>query len=155
MTMLAAVRPRGDMSRRADDRMRTVIEPLLGLPWRRGAMGPRAYDCWGLACHLQRVLFGREMTAIPDPPDGRDRAALERFVSEHPARLQWRQVDRPVQGAIVELANDQHPWHIGVYLTIDGGRIVHSQRSTGVTIDSIVGLKGAGWRKFVFHDWNG
>ena len=37
---------------------------LIGLPWQRGATGPREYDCWGLVRHVQRVRFAREMPAL-------------------------------------------------------------------------------------------
>jgi hypothetical protein len=129
------------------------IESQLGKPWEKGAAGPDAYDCWGWAEVLQRVAFGREIGTIAEPPE--DKRALIEFVKAHAARKNWRQVETPVHGGLVELAHNSRPFHIGVYLDIDGGGISHATAGVGVTFDTILALRAAGWRRFVFHEWSG
>lgn len=125
----------------------------LGKPWRAGANGPDEFDCWGWAQALERDGFDRTIETIAEPPTNpRD---LIEFVRSHPARKQWRETPTPVHGGLVELAHNSRPFHIGVYLDIDGGGISHAAPGVGVTYDSIIALRAAGWRRFVFHEWNG
>lgn len=129
------------------------VEANMGKPWQVGANGPDRFDCWGWAQALQREGFGREIATIAEPPtNSRD---LIEFVRSHPARKQWREVPAPVHGGLVELAHNSRPFHIGVYLDIDGGGISHAMHGAGVTYDTILSLRAAGWRRFVFHEWNG
>src|SRR5262245_10181805 len=130
-----------------------AVERLLGKRWERNASGPDRFDCYGLAVYLERELFGRDMLPIVDAPESP--SAVARMVAAHPANQQWQRVAKPVDGALVLMAHNLHPWHLGVYLAIDGGLIVHTQRSTGVTCDSPIALRAAGWRSFQYHDWIG
>lgn len=130
-----------------------MINELIGLPWVVGAEGPDAYDCWGLARTVQREMFQREMPRISEPPV--DVRSLVKFVREHRARTQWREVPGPVHGGLVEMAHGRHPFHIGVYLDIDGGGILHSVNPAGVCWDLEITLRASGWRRFTYHDWTG
>lgn len=129
------------------------IEARLGLPWVKGAAGPDAFDCWGWAEVLERECFGREIGTIAEPP--LNTRELIEFVKAHPARKNWRQCDEPVHGGLVELAHNSRPFHIGVFLDIDGGGISHATAGVGVTFDTILALRASGWRRFVFHEWIG
>lgn len=125
------------------------VQSLLRKPWVRGEL-----DCWGLAVLVERDLFGRTLPLIPEPPA--DQTALVQFVAEHTAaRKQWQVVPSPVHGGVVELARSQDPFHIGVYLNIDGGGLLHTLRHGGVRFDSLLALRASGWRRMVFHDWIG
>jgi cell wall-associated NlpC family hydrolase len=130
---------------------RSQIERLLGKPWRVGAKGPDAYDCWGLVQHVERELAGRDLCDASDPPTNVKQ--LARYVANHPAMRQWREVERPVHLGPVLLAHINHPFHVGVYLDIDGGVLLHCQFGTGVTVDSLLALRHAGWRRMIFYDW--
>lgn len=134
--------------------MRDKIEALLGKPWRVGAKGPDFFDCWGLLQYVQHELAGREIMDAPDPPSNNVRK-LSRYIASHPARAQWRQVDKPVHLGAVTLAHMSHPFHVGTYLEIDGGLLLHCQFATGVTVDSLLALRQAGWRRMEFYDWVG
>jgi hypothetical protein len=138
------------------------LNGLLGLPWQRGAAGPQAYDCWGLVVEVERALFGRTLPMIAEPPETKEE--LQAFVALHAARKQWCVVERPVHGGVVEMSHQGDPFHIGVYLDVDGGGIFHSvspsprggpTRLGGVRFDPILKLQASGWRRFVYHDWNG
>jgi len=128
------------------------IEQLIGKPYEPGAQGPDSYDCWGLAKKVQKTLFNREMPSIKDPPT--NLKTLIRFVKNHEARGQWIKSDGPKHGQLVELAHGKNPFHIGVYLDIDGGGLIHSVNPLGVCFDRLATLEAAGWRRFVYHDWN-
>lgn len=132
----------------------SVIEPLLGRPYRRGAKGPDAFDCWSLVQHLQRELAGREVMSAPDVPPEKVRS-LKDYVAAHPARSQWKRVPRPVHLCVIEMAHHINPFHVGVYLETERGLVVHCTPGIGVTIDPLLVLRAAGWRQFYFNDWNG
>ncbi len=129
------------------------IESLLGKPHIPGMNGPDAYDCWGVAQVIERRLFNREMPDIKEPPT--DVRKLIAFIHSHKARAQWKRTDTPAHGQLVELAHGNHPFHIGVYLDVEGGGIIHSLAKVGVSWDREIVLKAAGWRKFAYHDWIG
>lgn len=127
------------------------VSDLIGLPYVVGAQGPNEFDCWGLAKEVQKRLFNRDMPSIEDPPT--DLHNLMNFIKKHPARRQWLKSKGPKHGQLVELAHGKHPFHIGVYLNIDGGGLIHSVNPLGVCFDRIPALEAAGWRKFIYHDW--
>lgn len=129
------------------------LSDLIGAPWAAGAMGPAAFDCWGMAREVQHRLFERTMPAIEGPPT--DPRALMRFVRDHTARAQWRQVSAPTHGCLVEMGQARNPFHIGVWLDVGGGSIIHSQERVGCTFDRLVALRAIGWHRITFHDWLG
>jgi cell wall-associated NlpC family hydrolase len=131
----------------------SFVSRHMGFPYVAGANGPDSFDCWGWAQTLQREGFGRHIEAITEPPT--TARELMEFVKNHAARTHWEEVPTPVHGGLVEMAHNSRPFHIGVYLDIDGGGITHSVPNIGVTFDSILTLRATGWRKFTFHDWRG
>ncbi len=131
----------------------SFITGNMGKPYEPGANGPDSFDCWGWAQALQREGFGRTIETIKEPPT--TARELMEFVKTHSARKLWTAVETPVHGGLVEMAHNSRPFHIGVYLDIDGGGITHSVPNIGVTFDSILSLRATGWRRFTYHDWRG
>lgn len=117
---------------------------LIGLPWVAGARGPEAYDCWGLFLHVQRRHFDRDLPEIPIDPDNL-RAVLDAF-NGHPERQRWQKVDRPIAGDAVLMRQSRYPVHIGVWLDIDGGGVLHAVRHAGVVFQTLAALDAHGWR---------
>lgn len=129
------------------------INGLIGLPWRSGAAGPDAYDCWGLAQAVQQKLFLRQLPDIKI--NAEDVRTVMREIATTRARDSWERVDAPGHGRIVEMSSGRHPYHVGVYLDVDGGGILHSQNPAGVCFDRIAALEAAGWRRFAYNEWIG
>lgn len=129
------------------------INSLIGLPWKRAANGPNAFDCWGLSQIVQLKVFNRQLPDIKiATEDVRD---VIKEVATTSARKSWKKIDGPVHGAIVEMTSGRYPYHIGVYLDIDGGGILHCHNPSGVCFDRIASLEAAGWRRFIYNDWIG
>lgn len=102
-----------------------ALADLPGRPFRRGARGPAAFDCWGL------VLEVRARLGLPLPPDVcamDDRAARDLFASERPAG--WR----PGAATLGAIVLSPGTAHAGVHLA---GRILHAQQGTGVCTFSL------------------
>ena len=101
--------------------MTALINAYIGKPYKYGARGPDAFDCWGLVLALRAAL------GLPVPPDfsTRTMAVLEQrrlmFAALAPARL----VDAR-HGAI---AYSERHAHAGVFVH---GRVVHAAYRAGV-----------------------
>lgn len=117
---------------------------LIGLPWVAGARGPEAYDCWGLFLAVQRQHFGLDLPEIP--VDALDlRAVLDAFTA-HPERQRWQPMSAAEEGDAVLMRQSRYPVHIGVWLDIDGGGLLHAVRHAGVVFQSLAALEAHGWR---------
>lgn len=127
-----------------------VAQEVLGKPYKSGAMGPKEFDCWGLVRYIQNEVFDRNIEMIDPPSD--NVLELIKFIRNHPEHKNWVKSDKPVHGGVVEMSNSTHPHHIGVYLDIDGGGILHCSVA-GVTFDPLIILKCGGWRSFIFYDF--
>lgn len=122
----------------------SALSPLIGLPWIAGARGPESYDCWGLFLAVQRDHFGRDLPGIP--VDALDlRAVLDAF-NAHPERQRWQTVSQQEEGDAVLMRQSRYPVHIGVWLNIDGGGVLHAVRHAGVVFQTLAALDAHGWR---------
>ena len=129
------------------------VQSLIGLPYVDRANGPSEFDCWGLFRYVQKNLFSRDLeTIISDTMNIREIAYL---FKNHEERKKWRVCEKPTHGGAVEMSHSRHPHHIGIWLDIDGGAILHCQPSAGVSFDPVLALKAGGWRRFIYHEWVG
>ncbi len=134
-------------------RRRHWAEELIGRPWLAGGRGPRAFDCWGLVRWCLRRRFAVEVPEIPvDPEDLR--AVCETFRA-HPERRRWRSVDRPAEGDAVLMRQSRHPVHVGLWLEVDGGGVLHAVRDAGVVFQRPQELATHGWRIEGFYRFDG
>jgi hypothetical protein len=93
---------------------------------------------------MQRDHFGRDLPEIP--VDALDlRAVLDAF-SGHPERQRWQTVSQPEEGDAVLMRQSRYPVHIGVWLNIDGGGVLHAVRHAGVVFQTLAALDAHGWR---------
>lgn len=121
----------------------------IGLPWKAGAQGPDAFDCMAFFRHVQREQFGIEVPAVI-APDYEDANALADLMSHHPERQRWLRLATPAHGCAVVI---HRPMHIGTWLDIDGGGVLHCARGAGVifTSDSAWPLSGFGRKEYFRH----
>lgn len=119
-------------------------EQLIGRPYRAGGQDPNAFDCWGLVRWVMARRFQRELPAIPVEPDDL-RAVLLAF-RDHPERQHWTAVQEPDEGDCVLLRQSRHPIHVGVWLGVDGGGVLHAVEGNGVVFQRVRDLMNAGWR---------
>ncbi len=118
----------------------------IGIPWCAGAQGPHAFDCFSFFKMLQERHFGISVPEII-APDVDDAAALVSLFGRHPERARWVQVAAPVAGCAVII---RQPLHIGTWLDVDGGGVLHCVRGAGVvfTLDAAWPVSGFGKREF-------
>jgi cell wall-associated NlpC family hydrolase len=139
----------GEIVMRAElARARAFVESVAGLPYAEGANGPRAYDCWGIARRCERELFGREL-----PVGSRDPAELAQVFAKIVRRdssVDWIEVKRPQHGDVVTLRHTDHPRHIGVWLALNRGAVLHAVENAGVQLELRAPMEMQGWTGFRF-----
>lgn len=122
----------------------------IGIPYERGAQGPDRYDCGGLVRQIQQAHFGISMPEViaPDYDDGLAVVGLIRTQAEAQG---WSvATGSPRHGDIVVV---RRPYHVGVWLDVDGGGVLHAIGSHGViwTRDAAWRVSGFGRREYLRH----
>lgn len=100
---------------------------LIGIPYLEGGNSLEGFNCWGLLRHIQREYFS---TYVADAPIGDEDECL-RIFKENVERKTWQSVGTPEHGDCVLLRGGSRP-HVGVYLDIDGGGVIHALEGSGV-----------------------
>ena len=118
----------------------------IGTPWQAGAQGPSAFDCMAFFRHVQARHFGITVPSII-APDYDDEHALADMFGEHDERQRWTRIITPAHGCAVLV---HRPMHIGVWLDVDGGGVLHCTRGIGVifTTDSAWPISGFGRKEY-------
>lgn len=125
-------------------------QQYIGLPYERGGQGPDAYDCAGLFRRIMMRHFGVDMPVVvaPDYDDGLSMVGLIQTQAEAQG---WSPAPAPPQhGDMVVI---RRPYHVGVWLDIDGGGVLHATRTAGViwTPDAAWRSSGFGRREYLRH----
>jgi len=128
------------------------VARVIGLPWQENGYGPDAYDCWGLARACQRDVFGRRLPIVDYPATLR---ALVKIMEEHDVRDAWPEVPAPGHGDIVTMTHSVHPHHVGTWLALDGGVILHTTEREGVMCSPLHHLRLQGFRGLRYHRFAG
>ena len=75
-------------------------------------------------------------------------------IRDNPERENWKKVGKPKDGNAVLLAHASYPSHVGVWLDIDSGGVLHCVKGSGVLFSSLSNLKLSGWGKIEFYEYN-
>ncbi|MDD4926928.1 MAG: NlpC/P60 family protein [Methylotenera sp.] len=128
-------------------------EDYIGIPWANGAQGPDAFDCWALVRHVNREHYGRELPIIQ--VDAHDVDAVHDAFAHHPEKSRWQPVAIPQDGDCVLTHKGEEIDHVGVFLDIDGGKILHALQGSGVVCTAPSVLKRMGWFPLAFYRFKG
>ena len=71
----------------------------------------------------QTRLYGRDLTIIPVQEN--NLRQLVKTIDAHPERANWDVVHKPIEGDIALMRQSRHPIHVGIWLDIDGGWMLH------------------------------
>lgn len=126
--------------------------PYIGRPWHPTAEGPDAFYCWSFVRFIQAQHFGRDLPTIPNPED---LLAMVRAFHAHPERKRWDRVEFPAEGDCVLMRQARYPIHVGVWLGVDGGGVLHCARESGVVFQRLQALTFNGWQIEGFYRFNG
>ena len=109
----------------------------IGLPY------DERRNCWLFVRQVQKEQFVRDLPIITDPHVLLTQA---RLFKDHAERQRWQKVDRPVEGDCVLLKKSRYPAHIGIWLEIDAGGIIHCVEGQGVIFQRLSSLLLNGWQ---------
>lgn len=123
-------------------------ETYLGIPWSATGEGPGSYHCWAFVRHIQERRFGRELPGIPNPTDV---LAIARGFRDHPERKRWVKVCEANEGDCVLMRQARYPIHVGVWISVDGGGVLHCAEEAGVAFQSLSSLALNGWQVEGFY----
>ena len=118
----------------------------VGKAYDDNGFGPDSFNCWGFLIHIQRVEFGRELPAFPI-------GDVEASKAAHTTALdsgQYAIVTVPMHGDCVLLRGGNCP-HVGVWLDLDGGGVLHSLGGVGVIWTPKTRLSQLGYSRLVFY----
>jgi cell wall-associated NlpC family hydrolase len=135
-------------------RAEALVLELIGRPWRAGADGPEAFDCYGLARHVRQQLFGDDLPAVPRPSFMLPLKDVREAFASAAQPLGWRRLgeDEPRQhGAVVLMGSAVVPGHAGVFLAIGPGRVLHADERYGVCFEDLATLRLRGFARFRFY----
>lgn len=116
----------------------------IGLPWVR-----HEHDCWQFFRKVQHERFGRVVPEIP--METYRRGACVALLEQHQERANWQLVEKPEEGDAVLLAHARHPSHIGLWVDVDGGGVLHCVGGIGVCFQTVKSMKAGGWGHLEFY----
>lgn len=114
----------------------------IGQPWEAGVS-----DCWHFARRVWRERWGWEIPAVLGA--GAGPIAARRALADVP--VEWSETKRPQEGDAVMMALGRHPCHVGVWIDVDGGGVLHSIEGPGVIYTAGPRLVALGYRVCGFY----
>lgn len=125
------------------------FQDYIGLPYKEGGDTLAGFNCWGLLRHIQRVHFG---VIIPEVPISDPVASAEWFKQGYEGGT-IIPVETPTHGCPVLLKGETLP-HVGVYLDLDGGGVLHALEGVGVVFTPKFELRRAGFTRVKFYKYS-
>jgi len=101
------------------------MKKFLGVPYRRGGIGPRGMDCSGLTKKVFAEVFGVDL-----PHSSVAQSRIDGLEDVRPSKEELRTGDLLFFGPRKKWIN-----HVGIYLA--NGEFLHASRSSGVTISKL------------------
>lgn len=108
--------------------------------------GPDQWGCWFLLRHCLAEYFG---VTMPLAPIGDEKACLELYTGKVRTG-EWKVVPYPQHGDPVLMRGGILP-HVGLFLDIDGGGILHALEDVGVTFSSLGACYDMGFGNLKFY----
>jgi cell wall-associated NlpC family hydrolase len=116
--------------------------PYIGLSFDHVA------DCWGLCRTVWKDRFGLEVADVAcDRDDARD--VGDAFTTRR--GIVSRPVGEPFEGVAVYMTSARLPHHIGIYVDVDGGGVLHAMRTPGVIFTRMRMLGTLGFRVLGYY----
>lgn len=108
-----------------------ALADFVGKPYKPGADGPDAFDCWGLSRAASLALFNR---ALPSLPDGWHPTFDEAIAQG------WEELEEPEPGAVMALGNYAGAIkHVCICLT--GRSVLNTGRDVGAHVGPLSFLR--------------
>lgn len=128
------------------------VNLYVGKPWTADGMGPDAFSCWGLVRHIYEKYKGVKLNNYLNACGlvARERAE----VIEKEAGDSWTLIQNPEHLCVVVLAKNKLVHHVGIYLQLGAGVVLHSHRGCGAITQTLAQLRLSGWTNIKFYAHN-
>jgi cell wall-associated NlpC family hydrolase len=111
----------------------------VGKPWSSGERGPRSFDCWGLVHNVYLTQLGIDLPQYAGLKDvGSDE--VKRLLGCAAESGTWIELDRPQDLCVVTMGQAQVD-HVGIFVAVDGGRVLHCGRRLGVVCSPLAEVR--------------
>lgn len=133
----------------------TRLSRLVGRPYEHDPTkpgdGPDRFRCWGLVRYVWREFYGKLAPEIPY--DAKNDLQCVRIITAYEKNNEmFSVVDSPRDGDLVVMGNGPYGRHVGVYVLIDRGLVVHADDNGGVMATALTRLP---WTRIRFFRFNG
>lgn len=133
-------------------------EQYIGKPWVSGARGPDEFDCWGLVWWVYKQHYGLQLPLFPGFNDvPATPLQVSGIIGEtlRDPELPWDRVLVPTCGCAVAMGIGKRFHHVGVWLDLDGGLILHAARKRNVVAQSLSAVQHLGMSNIAFFQHHG
>lgn len=120
------------------------VNAYIGQAWRPD------YHCWSL---LQAVYQARLNLCLPPMQYDANSllAAIRAFGTQQGEYAHWQQVDTPQELDAVVMAVANRPRHIGVWVALDEGYILHNLEQRGVVLSRVDELNHLNFQVYAYY----
>jgi cell wall-associated NlpC family hydrolase len=119
----------------------------IGKPWVACGRGPASFDCWGLVWHVYKHVRGVDLPQYPVHP-----ANLLAVAREFREAKGWTALQAPEDLCLVAMSqHGRYLHHVGLWLDVDGGKVLHAWDGQAVIAQSLSSLKAYGWARIDFY----
>lgn len=125
----------------------------IGIPWQNAGNDLSGFDCWGLVRHVQKQHYGRDLPLITTDADNLPQ--VRRCFKYHAELSRWQVVDTPIDGDCALTFRGGFADHVGVWLSVNGGGVLHALKGHGVLFSKAEVLHRLGWEKVIFYRFMG
>ena len=133
----------------SDEQWQQWIKRMLGKPFKLGARGPDAYDCWGVVEQMFLALnkpspgewWIEESTSMSNYMD---------MIADEIDGGPWKLVSAPEPGDVLALSVHQRIHHVAA-MTPYGA--LHADKPLGAVLMSIDRLRQMGYQKIEAYRW--
>lgn len=126
-------------------------QQYLSKKWEIGARGPDKFDCWGLVYWIYKQHFNVELPSYPCV-DALNLKRVTQVVTSESEQKDWIKLREPNDNCVVALSkNTNHLHHVGMYLDIDGGLVLHALDGCNVIAQPLKDLARTGWLRVEFY----
>ena len=116
------------------------VDEVVGCGWRLGAVGPDEWDCFTVV----EYGFKRAWNVNLELPQGAsvEPLAFDRAVNTAMQVGGWRRVAAPVAGCVVFMSRSVKFHHMGMWVPVNGGRVLHAAEGVGVRLEPLRSITG-------------
>ena len=111
-------------------------------------------DCWGLVVSVYRERLGIELPdhlLCDNMKEGVYKRGLTDVRSIALSDGFWVQKGTPKHYDMVMFTKSKYYTHVGIYLDIDGGCVLHAYYNNGCSVQRVANIRGGEWKNLIYY----